>query len=152
MSTTKTRWGDGGVYALILAGIYLLVGVLFFYGGKSKIIDGHGMPDGLKKQFSGTFLNTIPGLDAAWTILGIFESLIFILIVISLLRFEFKPDREKTWLLRGLALAIFTFAVLGVGQNVIGENSGVAELYLYAGATGVLIGLVLNLPPYRGER
>ena len=149
MSTTRTRWGDGGVYALILAGIYLLVGVLFFYGGKSKIIDGNGMPDGLKKQFGGTFLDTFPGLDAAWTILGILESLIFILIVISLVRFEFKPSVEKKWLLRALALAIFTFAVLAVGQNVVGENTGVAELYLYAGATGVLLGLVLHLPPYR---
>jgi hypothetical protein len=149
MSTTKTRWGDGSIYALLLAGIYLLVGVLFFYGGKSKIIDGHGMPDGLKKQFSGTFLNTIPGLDAAWTILGILESLIFILVVISLVTFEFKRSNEKKWLLRALALAIFTFSVLAVGQNVVGENSGVAELFLYAGATGVLIGLVLQLPPYR---
>jgi hypothetical protein len=149
MSTTKTRWGDGSIYALLLAGIYLLVGVLFFYGGKSKIIDGHGMPDGLKKQFSGTFLNTIPGLDAAWTILGILESLIFILFVISLVTFEFKRSNEKKWLLRALSLAIFTFSVLAVGQNVVGENSGVAELFLYAGATGVLIGLVLQLPPYR---
>jgi hypothetical protein len=151
MSTKKSRWDDGAIYALSLAGVYLLVGVLFFYGGKSKIIDGHGMPDGLKKQFSGTFLNTIPGLDAAWTILGILESLIFILLVISLLRLEFKPSRDKTWLLRGLALAIFTFSILAVGQNVVGETSGVAQLFLYAGATGVLIGLVLHLPPYRGE-
>jgi hypothetical protein len=37
--------------------------------------------------------------------------------------------------------------VLGVGQNVTGENSGVVEVFLYAGATGVLLGLVL-LPPY----
>ncbi len=38
--------------------------------------------------------------------------------------------------------------VLGIGQNVVGENSGVAELFLYAGATGVLLALVLLMPPY----
>ena len=103
------------------AGIYLLVGVLFFYAGKEKIIDGHGAPPPIEKQFSGTFLDTIPGVDAAWTILGILE------------------------------LAIFTFSILAMGQNVVGENEGVAELFLYAGATGVLIGLVLLMPPYRGQ-
>jgi hypothetical protein len=58
------------------------------------------------------------------------------------------PARRKPFMLSALALAIFTFSVLGVGQNVTGENSGVAELFLYAGATGILLGLVLLLPPY----
>lgn len=143
------RWEDGVVYTLILAGIYLLVGVLFFYAGKEKIIDGHGAPAGIEKQFSGTFLDTIPGVDAAWTILGILESLIFVLIVVSLVRLEFMPDRRKSFLLCALSLAIFTFSVLAMGQNVTGENSGVAELFIYAAATAVLMGLVLLMPPYR---
>jgi len=143
------RWEDAAVYALVLAGIYLLLGVLFFYAGKEKIIDGHGAPPPIEKQFSGTFLDTIPGVDAAWTILGLLECAIFILIVVSLVRLEFMPDRRKPFLLCSLALAIFTFPILAMGQNVVGENEGVAELFLYAGATGVLIGLVLLMPPYR---
>jgi hypothetical protein len=143
------KWEDAVVYALVLAGIYLLVGVLFFYAGKEKIIDGHGAPPGIAKQFSGTFLDTIPGVDAAWTILGILESLIFILVVISLVRLEFLPERRKSFLLCALALAILTFSILAMGQNVTGENEGVAELFTYAGATGILIGLVLLMPPYR---
>jgi hypothetical protein len=141
------RWEDGVVYGLVLAGIYFLVGVLFFYAGKEKIFDGLGAPAGIEKQFSGTFLATIPGVDAAWTILGILEFAIFVLTV-SLGRLEFMPNRRKPFMLSALALAIFTFSVLAVGQNVTGENSGVAELFLYAGATGVLLGLVLLLPPY----
>lgn len=146
---SRMRWEDGAVYALILAGIYLLVGVLFFYAGKEKIIDGHGAPAPIAKQFGGTFLDTIPGIDAAWTILGILESVIFILVVVSLVRLEFMPDRRKTFLLCALALAIFTFSILAMGQNVVGENTGVAELFIYAAATGVLMGLVLLMPPYR---
>jgi hypothetical protein len=142
-------WEDGVVYTLVLAGIYLLVGVLFFYAGKEKIFNGLGAPAGIEKQFSGTFLNTIPGVDAAWTILGILEFVVFLLMVASLIRLEFMPSRRKPILLSGLALAIFTFSILAIGQNVTGENSGVAELFLYAGATGVLIGLVLLMPPYR---
>jgi hypothetical protein len=143
------RWEDGVVYGLVLAGIYLLVGVLFFYAGKEKIFDGLGAPPPIEKQFSGTFLDTIPGVDAAWTILGILELSIFVLTVVSLATLEFLPSRRKPVLISALALAIFTFSILGIGQNVVGENTGVAELFLYAGATGVLMGLVLLMPPYR---
>jgi hypothetical protein len=143
------RWEDWVVYGLVLAGIYLLVGVLFFYAGKEKILDGIGAPPPIEKQFSGTFLDTIPGVDAAWTILGVLELGIFVLMAASLLTLEFLPNRRKPVLLSGLALAIFTFSILGTGQNVVGENTGVAELFLYAGATGVLMGLVLLMPPYR---
>lgn len=153
--SSAMRWEDGVVYGLILAGIYVLVGVLFFYAGKvffyagkEKIFDGLGAPPGIEKQFSGTFLDTIPGVDAAWTILGVLEFAIFVLVIVSLIRLEFMPDRRKPFMLSALSLAIFTFSILAVGQNVTGENSGVAELFLYAGATGVLIGLVLLLPPY----
>src|SRR4029077_20428936 len=87
--------------------------------------------------------------DAAWTILGILEAVIFILVLVSLVRLEFMPDRRKSFLLGALALAIFTFSILAMGQNVVGENSGVAELFIYAAATGVLMGLVLLMPPNR---
>lgn len=147
----RMRWEDGAVYALILAGVYLLVGVLFFYGGKEKIIDGNGAPPPIEKQFSGTFLDTIPGVDAAWTILGILELAIFVLVVVSLIRLEFMPDRRKPFLLCSLGLSIFTFSILAMGQNVTGEHEGVAQLFLYAGATGVLLGLVLLMPPYRPQ-
>jgi hypothetical protein len=110
---------------------------------------GPGAPDAIAKQFTGTFLDTIPGVDAAWWILGILESLIFILLVISLIRLEFMPDRRKPWLLSGLALSVFTFSVLATGQNVTGETSGVASIFVYAGATVALIFLVLIMPPYR---
>lgn len=150
-SRGRMRWEDAAIYALVLAGIYLLLGVLFFYAGKEKIIDGHGAPPPIEKQFSGTFLDTIPGVDAAWTILGLLELAIFVLIVVSLIKLEFMPERRKPFLLCSLALAIFTFSILAMGQNVVGENEGVAELFLYAGATGVLIGLVLLMPPYRAQ-
>lgn len=80
-SGVRMRWEDGVVYGLILAGIYFLVGVLFFYSGKEKIFDGIG--------------------------------------------------------------------ALAIGQDVAGEHEGVASLFLYAGATGVLLALVLLMPPYR---
>jgi hypothetical protein len=143
------RWEDWAIYGLVLAGIYLLVGVLFFYSGKEKIFDGLGAPPPIEKQFIGTFHDTFPGVDAAWTILGILELGVFVLTVASLALGEFLPRRRKPVLLSGLALAIFTFSILSIGQNVVGEHGGVEDLFLYAGATGVLVGLVLLMPPYR---
>lgn len=159
-SGSRMRWEDWAVYALALAGIYFLVGVLFFYGGKEKILDGIGAPPGIEKQFAGTFLDTIPGVDAAWTILGILELAIFVLMVVSLITLEFMPNRRKPFMLSGLALSIFTFSILAIGENVTGEHEGVEGLFLYAGATGVLFFLVMQMPPYkaanwisgRGER
>lgn len=146
---SRMGWEDWAIYGLILAGIYFLVGALFFYAGKEKIFDGIGAPPPIEKQFSGTFLDTIPGVDAAWTILGILELGVFVLSLVSLVFLEFMPNRRKPFLLSALALSIFTFSILGIGQNVVGETTGVAELFLYAGATGVLMGLVLLMPPYR---
>ena len=111
------------------------------------VIYGYGAPPAIEKQFAGTFFDTIPGIDAIWTILGILESIIFLLIVASLVRLEFMPARRKTFRLCALSLAVFTFSILAVGENVTGETSGAAQLYLYAGGTGVLFGLVLLLPP-----
>jgi hypothetical protein len=85
------------------------------------VIDGNGAPDAIAKQFKGTFLDTFPGIDAAWWILGILESVIFILLVVSLVTLEF------------------------------GQTSGVAQIVVYAGATVALIGLVLFMPPYRSR-
>lgn len=148
-SGKRMRREDWSVYGLALAGIYFLVGVLFFYGGKEKIFDGIGAPTGIEKQFAGTFLDTIPGIDAAWTILGILELGIFVLMVVSLVTMEFMPNRRKPFLLSGLALSIFTFSILAIGENVTGEHEGVEGLFLYAGATGVLFFLVMQMPSYK---
>jgi uncharacterized membrane protein YphA (DoxX/SURF4 family) len=61
---------DGVIYGLALAGIYILVGVLFFYAGEEKIFDGLGAPAGIEKQFSGTSstrspASTQPGRSSA---------------------------------------------------------------------------------------
>ena len=36
------------------------------------------------------------------------------------------------------------------GQNITGQTSGVAELFLYAGATAALMLVVIRMPPYGG--
>jgi uncharacterized membrane protein len=138
---------DLAAYWLIVAGVYLLVGVLFLYSGKSKLFDDNGhAPAALKKQFEGTFIDKVPGVDTAWVIIGILELAIVALMVVSIMRGEFLPRRTKSVLLVALALALVTFACLSFGQTSTGNNQGTASLYTYFASTAVILLLVLQLP------
>jgi hypothetical protein len=144
---------DGAAYWATLAGIYVMVGGLMFYSGKGKLFDDDGnAPQAIKDQFSGTFIDTVPGTDAAWVILGILEFAVFVLLVASLIRLEFLPHRDKSFLQVGLAVAMLTFALMAFGQTATGQHEGTASLYTYFGSTVVILILVSLLPPNRPDR
>jgi hypothetical protein len=110
---------DGAAYWATLAGVYLMVGGLMFYSGKEKLFDDNGHPpESINVQFKGTFIDTFPGTHAAWIILGVLEFAVFALLLLSVVRLEFLPHRDK-WLLQvGLAVAMLAFACLAFGQTV----------------------------------
>ena len=144
---------DGVAYWATIAGVYLMVGGLMFYSGKGKLFDSDGhAPEAIKKQFADSFLHVIPGTDAAWVILGILEFGVFLLLLLSLLRGEFLPHREKSIMQVALAVAMITFACLAFGQTATGQHEGSASLYQYFGATAVILILVSLLPPNRSDR
>jgi hypothetical protein len=144
---------DGVAYWATLVGVYLMVGGLMFYSGKEKLFDEDGnAPQGIKDQFKGTFIDTFPGTDAAWVILGVLEFGVFVLLVASLIRLEFLPHRDKSFLQVGLAFALLTFASLAFGQTVTRQFSGTASLYTYFGSTVVILILVSLMPPNRSDR
>jgi hypothetical protein len=144
---------DGAAYWATLAGVYLMVGGLMFYSGKEKLFDDDGnAPAGVKEQFKGTFIDTFPGTDAAWIILGILEFGVFLLLLASLVFLEFLPHREKLFLQLGLAVAMLTFACLAFGQTATKQFSGTASLYTYFGSTVVILILVSLMPPNRPDR
>lgn len=146
----RERLFQQAAYALTIAGVYLLVGVLFFYSGKGKLFDDDGQaPPAIVKQFDGTFLGTFPGADAAWVIIGILELAVVLILVVSLVRAEFLPDRPKSVLIVALALALLVYACLSFGQTSTGNTEGTAALYTYFASTAILILLVLRLPPHR---
>jgi hypothetical protein len=143
---------DGIAYWATIAGVYLMVGGLMFYSGKEKLFDDDGhAPAAIEKQFSTSFLHTVPGTDAAWVILGVLEFAVFVLLVISLLLGEFLPRRRKSAMQVALAVALITFACLAFGQTATGQFQGTASLYQYFGATVVILILVSLLPPNRPE-
>ena len=143
---------DGVAYWAIVVGVYLMVGGLMFYSGKEKLFDDNGnAPQGVKAQFQGTFISHFPGTDAAWIILGVLEFGVFTILLLSLIRLEFLPHRQK-WLLQvGLAVALLTFACLAFGQTATKQFAGTASLYTYFGSTVVILILVSMLPPNRPD-
>jgi hypothetical protein len=76
------------------------------------------------------------------------EFLVFLLTLASLLTLEFLPSTRKPILFAALSLSLLTFSVLAVGENVTGQNEGVASLFLYAAGTGVFMILLRYLPPF----
>ena len=144
---------DGIAYWVSLAGVYLMVGGLMFYSGKGKLFDDDGnAPEGIKEQFKGTFLDTFPGVDTAWFTLGVLEFAVFILLLVSVIRLEFFPHKDKSVLQVGLSLALLVFACLAFGQTATNQFSGTASLYMYFASTVIILIFVSLLPPNRPDR
>ena len=138
-------------YWTVVAAIYVGFGFLWYYSAKEKLIDQSGtMPEGLAKGYAGTFVDSFPGLDATWVLLGIIEAVAFLGFVASLLTGEFLPTRRKPILVASLGVSLLTFAALIFGQEMVAEFESVAQLFGYFGATVVTLLLVQVLPPRRG--
>ena len=142
--------GDKASYWLLMAGIYWGFGFLWYYPFKSKIFDADGeMPAAVKENFEGKFLDSFPGLDVSWVMLGILEGLVVLGVIASLVRREFLPSRTKPVLFTTLALSILVFAVLLFGERMAGEHETAAHIVGYMATTGVVTILLLMMPPYR---
>ncbi len=138
-------------YWAVVASIYMGFGFLWYYSFKEKLFDDGGtMPAGLAKGYAGTFVDSFPGLNATWTILGIVEAIAFAGFVASILTGEFLPTRRKPILVASLGVSLITFALLIFGQELTSEFEGVAQAFGYFGATVVTLLLVQILPPRRG--
>jgi hypothetical protein len=115
------------------AAIYLMFGLTMGISSIEKLTEA--VPDWFAEQFAGTFVETFPGLSTSWLVAGVLEVLTAVLILVSVVRLEFMPGKERTWLRIGLSLAAFTFMLLGVGQRVSSQFDGAASLFFYFGAT-----------------
>jgi hypothetical protein len=141
---------DSLSYWLIIGGVYLTYGFLFYYSAKEKLFDDSGtMPAPLAKAFHGSLIASFPGVNTAWLLLGVLEFVVFLTIVASVAAREFLPSRGKPVLLASLGLSMFTFGLMAFAENMIADFSTVAELFAYFTGTGIVIVLVLLMPPYR---
>ena len=129
---------DGIAYWVTLAGVYLMVGGLMFYSGKGKLFDSNGnAPQGIKDQFKGTFLDTFPGVDTAWFILGVLEFGVFVLLLASLIRLEFLTSPRQVDPAGGACTGAADFCVSGVRSDrdepVLRDSRALHVLRLHSG-------------------
>jgi hypothetical protein len=142
-SVSLSGAADAVTYWTAAAGIYIAYGFLWFYSAKEKLFDQDGtMPAGLAKAYSGHFIADFPGTNTSWLLLGLLEGVAFLVILASLLTGEFLPARRKPILVAGLAISLFTFAVMTFAQNMVGNFDSVASLFTYMGVTGVVLLLI----------
>lgn len=96
----------------------------------------HGAPEWFQRQFEGTVLNLFPGaLTVNFYLIAVLESMVALAFVVSLLRREFLPERDRSVLQFSLWGAQFTFVILGFGLRLVGDFHGAAELFFYFGVT-----------------
>jgi hypothetical protein len=137
-------------YWLIIAGIYLTVGFLFYYSAKRVLFDQGGMmPSGTAAQYKGSFIASFPGENVSWFLIGLVMFVVFLGVVASLLAREFLPTRRKPILLCALGLSMFAYGLMVFAENMIANTDSVNSLYGYFSGTAVVIILLLVMPPYR---
>lgn len=101
------------------------------------------MPDGFVEQFRHTWLVNLPGgLFTPYYLLALGESLIFIVFLISLIRFEFVSGRKKLFLKYGLLFSLFIFVVLAYGLRLTSQFQGTANAFFYFGSTLLALWIV----------
>lgn len=141
---------DITTYWLVLAGIYITFGWSWYYAFYDKLIVGEGtMPLVLKRVFAGSFIETFPGLNAAWTWLGVMEGIAVLGFAISLFSGELLPNRRKPIMLMSLGWSMITYSAMIFANAMVGQTALVGSLFAYFIGTAVVILLVLLMPPYR---
>lgn len=126
-------WLDKVAGVVKYLAIYLIFIGAFTGAGISKL--ANPTPPGIVKEFSGSWVSTFPGTAASWKIAGIGELIVVLLMLISLVTLEWMGGKSKKVMRLALVAAMLMFAVLAVGQDVGGSDSGAAELFMYFGAT-----------------
>jgi hypothetical protein len=90
-----------------------------------------------------------PGYNASWVLLGLIEAAVVVLLAVSLARGEFLTTHRKPWLMAGLGVSMLALGVMGLANDMVGDNATSAEVFTYLGLIAVLLVLVRQLPPYR---
>lgn len=120
--------------------LYLMLFYTMGLPGYAKLFNAPTVLPRYEKMFSGSLIAQMPGGTAAMIqLMGILELIVALLILISLLKGEFKLYASKTYLRSALFLAIVTFSMLCFGLLVINNYQGALNLVFYAVFTFLLL-------------
>ncbi|WP_343560697.1 hypothetical protein [Sphingobacterium sp.] len=101
--------------------------------GYVKLFNAAAVIPRYERMFKDSFIAQLPGGTSFMIlIMGVFELLVTLLLLASLLKAEFKVDKSKPILNLALLLAIITFSMLCFGLMVINNYQGAINLVFYA--------------------
>ncbi|WP_343531360.1 hypothetical protein [Pedobacter sp.] len=129
---------NGQQSSLLLNNIALLplYAVLFYtmgFPGWAKIFGGEAVIVRYIGMFKDSFIASLPGgIPFMIYVLGVLELLVPVLLIISLIKGEFRQTVSKLWLNYALVVTILTFVMLCFGLSVILNFVGSANLVFYA--------------------
>ncbi|REC42682.1 hypothetical protein [Chryseobacterium pennipullorum] len=127
----------GQVSKFILKEMYLLpVYFTLFYTmglpGWAKLFGHAKVIEKYERMFAGSFVADLPGGTPFMIyFLGILELIIPILLIISLVKGEFKWGKAKPWFNMAMVITCLTFMMLCVGLTIIFNFAGAANLIFY---------------------
>ncbi|TVR16721.1 MAG: hypothetical protein EA391_07265 [Balneolaceae bacterium] len=103
------------------------------------------IPESFSDRFGETWMAALPGdLFIPFYSIVLLETVIALLIVVSIVRAEWLANSNKLFLKTGLVLSLFVFVMLGYGLRLTGDFGGAANLFFYFGATLIALFVVEN--------
>ncbi len=100
--------------------------------GWAKIFGGRQAIDRYVNMFKDSFVAGLPGgTTLIIYLLGVLELAVPLLLIISLLKGEFRKSGPKPWLNYALVLSIFTFTILCFGLAILFNFGGSTNLVFY---------------------
>ncbi|PFG20228.1 hypothetical protein [Serinibacter salmoneus] len=131
----QVHWFDKVAYYVRYLAIYVLFIGLFLPAGIGKLFGGESVPSSL---FEKSWLDGTVVLSTGWTLDGIGELVVALLMIASLVTGEWFQGRTKQLLRIGLAVATLLFGVMCTGMTIADQTASAASLFFYFGATSVV--------------
>lgn len=119
-------------HMVLLLPLYAVLLYTMGIPGWAKIFGGSQVIERYVNMFRDSFIAQLPGGTTLMIyVLGVLELAIPVLLIISLLKGEFRLTAGKTWFNYALVLSIFTFGMLCFGLAVLFNFAGSANLVFY---------------------
>ncbi|MDR2275977.1 MAG: hypothetical protein LBF27_34035 [Sphingobacterium sp.] len=130
---------------LKLLPIYLTFAYTMGLPGWAKIVTYDKVINKYQGMFAGSFVDALPGgVPLMIMLLGLLESLVPLLLVISIFKGEFSSSKEKPWLKFALITTCLTFMMLCFGLTILFNFPGSSNLVYYFIFTLLVIASLAN--------
>lgn len=125
----RVKWFDNLAYYIRYLAVYVIYIGIFLLAGYGKLSGSESAP---LKMFANDIVGKDPIiLHAGWTLDGIGEICVALLMIASIVTGEWRIGAKKQFTRIGVSVSMLLFGVMSVGMSIAGSNSGSASLWFY---------------------